>query len=107
MLPAVCTPGRTAGWPARRAPVARCGRQAWIILCSTMNFPQAQSINPGAEPPLRPPASARPVLRMRQGRLAELEDMVVDETPVALVYNGISHAVMMATPSDLEDFALG
>jgi FdhD protein len=44
---------------------------------------------------------------MREGNITEIEDFVVDEAPVALVYNGISHAVMMATPADLEDFALG
>lgn len=34
-------------------------------------------------------------------------DMVAEEIPVALVYNGISHAVMMTTPRLLEEFALG
>lgn len=34
-------------------------------------------------------------------------DDVAEEVPVALVYNGISHVVMMASPKDLTHFAMG
>lgn len=46
--------------------------------------------------------------RRRTGDLVvDAQDVVAEEVPVALVYNGISHAVMLATPQHLEDFGLG
>jgi len=47
------------------------------------------------------------VAKWRDGQCEFLRDVVAEEVPIALEYNGISHAVMMATPADLEDFALG
>jgi FdhD protein len=49
----------------------------------------------------------RQVRRHRLGQTQEANDDVGQEWPVALVYNGISHAVMMCTPRDLEAFAVG
>ena len=37
----------------------------------------------------------------------EKQDSLAAEVPVSLVYNGIAHTVMMCSPQDLEDFALG
>ncbi len=52
--------------------------------------------------------AARLDVRVRRaGAVTQGEDWLADEVPVALIFNGISHAVMLATPLDLEDFALG
>lgn len=47
------------------------------------------------------------VRRHRGGSVEATDDKIGQEWPVALVFNGISHAVMMCTPRDLEAFAVG
>jgi len=44
---------------------------------------------------------------LHDGKVSQGPDWLAEETPVALVCNGISQAVMMASPADLDDFALG
>lgn len=53
------------------------------------------------------PLSEVSVTRWRAGVSSDAKDKVAEEVPIALIYNGVSHAVMLATPQDLEDFALG
>lgn len=47
------------------------------------------------------------VTTWRGGQARVQADWLADEVPVALVFNGISHAVMLASPDHLDDFALG
>jgi FdhD protein len=47
------------------------------------------------------------VQRWQDGRSSRATDKVAEEVPASLVYNGIPHVVMMVSPADLEDFALG
>lgn len=69
----------------------------------------AMTIHDGAQPI---PSLERRTVRVLgepdtppEGRLRV--DIMAAEVPVSLVFNGIAHAVMMATPQDLEAFALG
>jgi FdhD protein len=54
-----------------------------------------------------PPARLVPRQAWRNGYTVLGERTLAEEVPVAFSYDGATHAVLMATPDDLEDFALG
>ncbi len=51
--------------------------------------------------------SRHPALRLTVETRESVEETLAEETPVALLFNGVPHVVMMCTPVDLEDFAFG
>jgi FdhD protein len=47
------------------------------------------------------------VERWQGGYRSVQQDYIAEEVPVSLIYNGMPHVVMLASPTNLEDFALG
>jgi len=45
--------------------------------------------------------------RWRDGQHEQRQDYIPEEVPISLIYNGAPHVVMLATPTNLEEFALG
>jgi FdhD protein len=57
--------------------------------------------------PMPDSAASVPRTAYRGDLVAESARTIPRETPIALTYNRTTHAVMLATPDDLEDFAIG
>ena len=48
-----------------------------------------------------------PAVRIDAGSSCAAVEQIAEEVPIALVYNGVPHVVVMASPANLEDLALG
>lgn len=56
---------------------------------------------------MKPPVTSAPRQVWRESGFSESHRQIPEEAAVALTYNGGTYAVMMASPQDLEDFAIG
>ena len=50
---------------------------------------------------------AAAAVRVDETSASAVVEQIAEEAPIALVYNGVPHVVVMASPADLEDLALG
>jgi FdhD protein len=71
------------------------------VLFKTVNLKYPVSM------PIRKNQTTLPLTELRPGESQKGTRDFATEAPIALVYNGVSHVVMMVTPADLEDFVIG
>ncbi|HEY6515431.1 MAG TPA: formate dehydrogenase accessory sulfurtransferase FdhD [Steroidobacteraceae bacterium] len=72
-----------------------------------MSIAETATPPPGVGEPVGRESVEIDVERWRRGTLTRERDLVAEEMPVALVYHGVPHVVMLTTPADLEDYAVG
>jgi FdhD protein len=68
--------------------------------------PQGRSASSGGQTAWLPTRTVSGI-QARDGRIVTGTRVVPEEVPIAFSFGGSTHAVMMATPADLEDFAVG
>jgi hypothetical protein len=84
------------------------------IMAAEVNVPEGtKSDTPGAEPGGQSPALGAAVSaelaveRWQRGAVSRTRDFVAEEVPVALACHDVPHVVMLTTPANLEDQAVG
>ena len=99
-----------AGRPARATHDAAADSFGRIAVFESLEALEGLQADAPPEASVRSPEGARllPIVRMSSSSATSGPDTdwVAEEVPVALVYNGISHAVMMTTPTMLREFAV-
>lgn len=98
---AVLITGLSYSSPEKRIPVLHIAQPSRQV-AARMSRVDPTSVD---ERPLG--VTARRTVRWCKGTRSAIVDSVAEEVPVAMRYNGEPFSVMMATPSDLEDLALG